>query len=113
MEKQEKMIVKRLRKKSEKSQKDMNGMHGQLWIRRRISGEGYMSVEFSDAEAIFPAGPAIFPAGPLHFPYISGIIMSRLTDGMGRSWRLQASIPVLENGKRTTDVAMELENKYN
>ncbi|MCI9423558.1 hypothetical protein GN277_23450 [Lachnospiraceae bacterium WCA-9-b2] len=106
MEKQEKMIVKRLRKKSEKSQKDMNGMHGQLWIRRRISGEGYMSVEFSDAEAIFPAGP-------LHFPYISGIIMSRLTDGMGRSWRLQASIPVLENGKRTTDVAMELENKYN
>ena len=39
--------------------------------------------------------------------------MSRLTDGMGRSWRLQASIPVLENGERTTDVAMELENKYN
>ena len=39
--------------------------------------------------------------------------MSRLTDGMGRSWRLQESIPVLDNGERTTDVAMELENKYN
>ena len=61
LEKQEKKSQKDREKNQKKSQKDMNGLHGQLWIRRRISGEGYMSVEFSDAEAIFPAGPLYFP----------------------------------------------------